>query len=395
LFVGGTGQPSDPWVMRLDSSGNIVWQKSFTGTNGGDGYSVKEATDGGFIVVGKNGNSSSDAIALKLDSAGSIQWQKSYGGPGFDYAFSVLQLATGEYMIAGITDSFGAGSSDAWILKLDAIGNVLLQKTYGTANQESGYSVDTVSDGGYLIAGNSNGDLWQIKLDANAVISPDCPLANDTFATVSQTSLNQAVPAVSAVNIAATVADTSLLITNTAVPASEQCSVATCVFCDDFEDGILAPDWDYPKPSWSESGGNLVAAAAKKAMAIASPAFGGCTNCSFEAGVLTAGGAGNKVSVLAWYADKGNNVEVLIKEESNKIIFKQRANGSIASKTKALVNIDPNVPYNIRITFDGSVFTLLVDGNSVATLPAAGSPNGTIGFVAKKTTARFGHVLVE
>ena len=402
VFAGGIGQPSDLWVVRLDGSGNLLWQKSFTGAPGSGSRSVRQTIDGGFIVVGNTGSgSASDLIALKLNSSGSLQWQNTYSGPAFDSGYSVLQLPTGEYVIAGSTMSFGAGAEDAWVLKLDTNGNVLLQRTYGEINGDYAGSVDATSDGGLLLAGDlqsgnpSNYNFWLLKLDANAEISQDCTLANDTFATVAPAALIAATPSVTVNDVAVTIADSSLLIADTVAAVEEQCSGLTCLFCDDFEDGVLATDWDYPKPSWSESGGNLVAAAAKKAMAIASPAFGGCTNCSFEAGVLTAGGAGNKVSVLSWYTDKGNNVEVLIKEESNKIIFKQRVNGSVAAKTKALVNIDPNVPYNIRINYDGLVFTLLVDGNSVATLPAAGFPNGTIGFEVKKTTARFGHVLVE
>ena len=169
-----------------------------------------------------------------------------------------------------------------------------------------------------------------------------------------------------------------------------------CVFCDDFEDGVLASDWTYVKPSWSESGGNLIATPVKKAAAIASPAFAGCSACSFEASMMTSGGSGNRLWMLAWYADKNNTLEILMKEESGKFILKQRAGGAVVAKTKGLIPLLPNVSYNVKVTFDGAAFTLFVNGNSIATLTAAAAPSvGTVGFQAKNTTASFGHVLVE
>ena len=99
--------------------------------------------------------------------------------------------------------------------------------------------------------------------------------------------------------------------------------------------------------------------------------------------------------MFAWYTDKNNNLEVMMKQESNKVIMKQRAGGSVVAKAKGLVTLIPNISYNLKVTFDGATFTLFVDGNLLATLPAASPAPGTIGFQAKRTTARFGHVLVE
>ena len=174
-------------------------------------------------------------------------------------------------------------------------------------------------------------------------------------------------------------------------------SLPTCLFCDDFEDGVLASDWTYLKPSWSESGGNLIATSTRKAVAFASPAFAGCgSNCTFESSMMTAGGPGNKVWMLAWYADKNNTLEILMKEENGKFVVKQRAGGSVVAKAKGMISLLPNVAYNVKVTFDGVAFTLFVNGNPLATLTAAVAPSiGTVGFEAKNTVASFGHVLVE
>lgn len=403
VFAGGIGQPSDLWVVRVDSSGNLIWQRSFhPGAGNGAARAIQQTTDGGFIVVGSTGNgSTSDMVVLKLNSSGSVQWQNSYSGPAFDSGYSVLQLPTGEYMIAGSTTSFGAGSEDAWLLKLDANGNVLVQKAYGATNSDYVGSVDMTSDGGFLFAGSIetgspvSSEFWLLKVDSNAEISPDCPLATDSFAAVSPSALIAATPAVTVNSVTVTMADSTFSAADTVAVVAEQCSGLTCLYCDDFEDGVLASDWSYLKPAWSESGGSLVATPVKKGVAIASPVFGGCSDCSFETDLTIAGGQGNRVWILAWYADKGNTLEVLLKEESDKIIVKQRLNGTLVAKAKGAVPIDSNVNYNIRIVKDATQFSVLVDGNSVITMPVSGAPFGTIGLEAKNTTCQFGHVSAE
>ncbi len=109
----------------------------------------------------------------------------------------------------------------------------------------------------------------------------------------------------------------------------------------------------------------------------------------------TAGGTGNKLWFLTWFVDKRNTVEVLMKEENDKWILRQRVNGSIVAKTKGTATILPNVFYDVKVTFDGVKFELFVDGVSLATLPAFAAPNGTLGFRVKKTTGRFGFVIVN
>lgn len=173
-------------------------------------------------------------------------------------------------------------------------------------------------------------------------------------------------------------------------------TIGTCLFCDDFEDGILSGSWNYLQPSWSEANGTLIGTpAGKKAIAVASPVFGGCTNCYVEATLQTAGGSGNKVSLFGWYLDSKNNVELLMKQESGKWLLKERVGGSIVSKGKASLPINVNQLYRARITFTGTQFDLTIDGVPALTLPAAGSPSGTVGFQAKATTGTFGEVIVN
>lgn len=169
-----------------------------------------------------------------------------------------------------------------------------------------------------------------------------------------------------------------------------------CLFCDDFEDGNVDPNWTYLKPAWSESGGNLIGTPAKrKAVAIATPVFAGCTNCYVEAQMQSGGGFSNKVWLLGWYQDKNNTVELLMKEENDRWVLKQRSGGAVVAKGKILQTIDPNVSYVTRITYDGTNFQVTIDGALLLTLPAGAPASGTIGFESKNTTGSFGYIQVN
>jgi N-acetylneuraminic acid mutarotase len=173
--------------------------------------------------------------------------------------------------------------------------------------------------------------------------------------------------------------------------------IGICQFCDDFEDGTLDPNWTVVKNAWSEAGGFLVGTPTrKKAIIIASPIFNGCQNCSEETTMMTAGGSGNKISMLGWYVDKNNLMELQFKEENDKIVLKQRVNGKIVAKAKASFMIDPNISYVVKVSYDGTLFTVSVNGSSLFTLtPAAPVQSGTIGFEAKGTQGSFGYIAVK
>lgn len=163
----------DFWVMRLDSSGNIQWQKTYGGTDSDWANSIKQTSDGGYIVAGVTysfGAGSADMWVLKLRDNGSVQWQKTYGGTDSDFANSVQQTSDGGYVVAGATYSFGAGSADSWILKLLANGDVDWEATYGGAGNDFVNSVQQTSDGGYIVAGDTdsfyeNRSVWVFKLN--------------------------------------------------------------------------------------------------------------------------------------------------------------------------------------------------------------------------------------
>jgi hypothetical protein len=189
---------NDFWIVKTDNAGVIQWQKNLGGSADDMAYSVQQTSDGGYIVAGQsksnNGNVTGnngnfDFWVVKLDASGSLTWQKSLGGSGNDYAYSVKQTGDGGYIVAGKTDSnnngqVGAnnGAENAWIVKLTSAGNLSWQDCYGGIGLDGANSILTTSDGGYLFAGvaSSNNadvsgnkglfDFWVVKLNSTGVI---------------------------------------------------------------------------------------------------------------------------------------------------------------------------------------------------------------------------------
>ena len=107
-----------------------------------------------------------DAWLLKIDAAGNIQWNRRYGGAGIDYGRCVVRTSDGGYALLGVTNSSGAGFTDPWLFKVDSSGSMQWSQTYGTANADVALSLVQTSDGGYAIAGGTatSGTLYDFYL---------------------------------------------------------------------------------------------------------------------------------------------------------------------------------------------------------------------------------------
>lgn len=181
-FVAGNG--SNVKIIKLNSSGTLQWEKLYGGSNNDSGRSILQTADGGYIaasvskstdgdVTGNHGNY--DFWLLRLDASGNLLWQKSFGGSEEDYAHEIIPANDGGFLIAGHTFSVNGdvtannGMGDFWIIKIDDVGNLLWQKNYGGSDDDLATGIVATADG-YIIAGqssSSNGDVSQNNGEAD------------------------------------------------------------------------------------------------------------------------------------------------------------------------------------------------------------------------------------
>ena len=158
------------YLIKTDQYGNEEWTKTFGCIGIAGGASVAETIDNGFIITGEISplTSDRDIWLIKTDSLGNEVWNKTFGGSDSESAYSLLQTSDGGFIITGYTRSFALGYRDVWLVKTDSNGNELWNKTFGTAEyDESGNSIQFTKDGGYIIAGTSTDDVLLIKTDAD------------------------------------------------------------------------------------------------------------------------------------------------------------------------------------------------------------------------------------
>jgi len=179
IVAGYTNSFGSGWedilIIRTDASGNIQWAKVYGGVNPDYAYSVQQTSDGGYIVVGYSDSYTYtyDIILIKLNSSGNVQWARTFGGASWDYAYSVQQTSDGGYIVTGFTGSFSSGDADIILIKTNSLGNLQWAKTYRGTNYDYAYSVQQTSDGGYIVAGHTlsfgagNWDVFLIKTDAS------------------------------------------------------------------------------------------------------------------------------------------------------------------------------------------------------------------------------------
>ena len=175
------GECSRLYLIRIDAIGDTLWTQTYSY---GYGRSVQETMDGGFIIAGSCDSdiisySGGDAISyfsdvylIKTDAAGDIVWTKTYGGTDDDSGYFVQETQDGGFVIVGSTNSFGAGESDVYLIRTDAAGDTVWTQTYGGTDIDCGNSVQETQDGGFIIAGSTNFfgagsyNVYLIKTDA-------------------------------------------------------------------------------------------------------------------------------------------------------------------------------------------------------------------------------------
>ncbi|MBC8046962.1 MAG: SprB repeat-containing protein, partial [Fimbriimonadaceae bacterium] len=179
----------DYWIIKLDASGTTEWENTIGGAGYDYLFSIIQTSDGGYLAGGrsdsdicpdKNENSigtggSVDYWVLKLDALGNIIWQNTIGGDQSEELFCVTQTFDGGYILGGMSGSNASGdksencfsSWDYWVVKLDAVGSIEWENTIGSYGQDQLYSVDQTSDGGYILAGWSWSGIGGDKTEAS------------------------------------------------------------------------------------------------------------------------------------------------------------------------------------------------------------------------------------
>jgi hypothetical protein len=197
----------DYWIIKATRNGKIQWEKTFGGNQTDNFKSVIQTNDGGYALIGESSSDisgektdycrgSTDYWLIKLDSMGNIQWDKTYGGSGNEYIDNIVQVPDGSYILAGSSDSYVSGEKtedtrggfDMWVVKVDVNGNKLWDKTIGGSDQDLCSPVQLTKDGGVMLGGfsgsNKSGeksednrgygsDYWVVKLNKNGVIQWD------------------------------------------------------------------------------------------------------------------------------------------------------------------------------------------------------------------------------
>lgn len=195
--VTGNHGLGDGWVLKLDSTGTIEWQKTYGGAGDEYLYGIRKTTDGGYIVVGSttsnDGNVSGnhglmDGWVLKIDSVGGIEWQTTLGGTSDDFIRNLQLTPDGNLILVGSTTSTDGditsnhGSRDVWVVKLSGTGGIQWQKTLGGTNFDIGFNIQLTSNNGYIISGSTNSnnadvsgnhgnyDAWIVRLSDTGTI---------------------------------------------------------------------------------------------------------------------------------------------------------------------------------------------------------------------------------
>ncbi|MFW9845726.1 MAG: hypothetical protein ACFFD6_03175, partial [Candidatus Thorarchaeota archaeon] len=167
---------SDMWLLRTNSTGHPIWNQSYGGSGWDECFDLVECDDGGFAITGEThsfGNGGTDVILVKTNILGDEVWKTTFGGPEDEWGSSIAMCSDGGYAISATTHSFGAGSSDMWLIRIDRHGQLIWNRTYGGGYEDAANSVILCRNGGFLLVGKTQatdsdpGTLILVRLDLN------------------------------------------------------------------------------------------------------------------------------------------------------------------------------------------------------------------------------------
>ena len=195
--VSGNPVERDIWLVKLSSTAEVEWQRCLGGSNWEWASAIQQTSDGGYIVAGRTDSNDGDVSGhkggedfwvVKLNSTAEVEWQRCLGGSGYDRPYSVQQTTDGGYIVAGRTNSNDGdvsgnkGGDDVWVVKLDSTGGIVWPRCLGGSKWDEAYAVQQTADGGYIVAGRTDSndgdvsgnkgadDLWLVKLNSTGGI---------------------------------------------------------------------------------------------------------------------------------------------------------------------------------------------------------------------------------
>lgn len=197
---------NDYWLLKFDAAGTLEWNKTYGGSKDDRGQQAIQTADGGYALTGyamsddgdgSNNEGFHDNWILRLDASGNILWEKSFGFSGHDHSYDIIETVDGGFFFSGfldVTSSNGEGGADKgsrltahgvgefWGTRLDADGNLMWRNYFGGTNNDRAFGVINANDGGFILSGSSESDdfdvsnpkgsydFWVVKVDKNGAM---------------------------------------------------------------------------------------------------------------------------------------------------------------------------------------------------------------------------------
>lgn len=160
----------DVWLVRLDASGEMLWERTYGTAAAESANGLVVAPDGGFLIVGTTASpqTSLDWYVVRTDAEGDELWTNTFATPDADHAFAAVTVAEGGFAVAGTRDRVAQGTGRFWLIRLDDAGEVLWDSVYGDVAQEQlAYGLVAFPQGGFAVAGTAHEDFWVVRTDAD------------------------------------------------------------------------------------------------------------------------------------------------------------------------------------------------------------------------------------
>ena len=170
---------SDMWAVKIDEKGSRIWDKTYGGSSIEQGNAITRTKDNGFILAGSTmsyGEGSNDMWVVKINNSGDTAWTKTFGGSSNDAAYAIAPTKdSSNFIITGYTDNKGIGDRDVWAVKIDEQGNKVWDKTFGGSEDDEAYAIAPTKDDGFILAGLTsskgagNNDMYAVKIDKDGL----------------------------------------------------------------------------------------------------------------------------------------------------------------------------------------------------------------------------------